>query len=69
MRIIGQESVEVLRLISLDEDYIEPGINKQTVWEHLSNIRAIHQVRKVRLDASCLQMLAEPEGRLVQTGG
>ncbi|MDS7721720.1 DUF1380 domain-containing protein [Pantoea ananatis] len=69
MGITEQESVEVLRRISQDEDYIEHGINRQTVWEHLSNIRAMHQVREVSLDARSLQMLIEAAGRLVQTGG
>ncbi|MFP3339535.1 hypothetical protein R0J91_16275, partial [Micrococcus sp. SIMBA_131] len=44
-------------------------INRQTVWEHLSNIRAMHQVREVSLDARSLQTLTEAAGRLVQTGG
>ncbi|MBW1216534.1 DUF1380 family protein [Pantoea allii] len=70
MGITEQESVEVLRRISLDENYIEHGINGQTVWEHLSNIRAMmHQVREVSFDARSLQTLAEAAGRLVQTGG
>ncbi len=69
MDITEQESVEVLRRISQDKDYIEHGINRQTVWDHLSNIRAMHQVREVSLDARSLQTLTEAAGRLVQTGG
>ncbi|MCH9271800.1 DUF1380 family protein [Pantoea ananatis] len=69
MGITEQESVEVLRRISQDKDYIEHGINRQTVWDHLSNIRAMHQVREVSLDALSLQTLTEAAGRLVQTGG